>query len=251
LVGVRGRITLVAALALVAACRAAPPPSTVSADRYDAFWLWAGVKPQPVLARAKTLYILEGEVTARDPGRLVSLRPGVPKTNGPALWMVVRVETLRWGPGVLDAVLARLGQWRAAGNRVTGVQIDFDAHTRHLDEYASFLRDLRRRLPNDTKLGITGLLDWSANGDPQALVALGDTIDEIVLQTYQGRHTIPGYDAYLEKLGRFARPFKIGLVEGGEWTEPATLRTNPQFRGYVVFLVNPPTREDGGRSMQH
>jgi Protein of unknown function (DUF3142) len=234
----------------LAACTASPNP-TVSADRYDSFWLWAGVTPQPVLGGAKTLYILQGEVTARDPGRLVSLRPGVPKTGPRDLWMVVRVETLRWGPEVYKAIDARYAAWRGMGNRLIGIQIDFDARTRHLDDYAAFLRDLRRHLPRDAKLGITGLLDWSANGDPQQLVALGDTIDEIVLQTYQGRYTIPGYDAYLAKLARFPRPFKIGLVQGGEWTEPAMLRANPQFAGYVVFLLNPPDRENSGRIQQH
>jgi hypothetical protein len=31
----------------------------------------------------------------------------------------------------------------------------------------------------------------------------------------------------------------VALVEGGEWREPAALRADPLFRGYVVFLVNP------------
>ena len=60
-----------------------------------------------------------------------------------------------------------------------------------------------------------------------------------MLQTYQGRTTIPGYEAYVRKLDGFRLPFKIGLVQGGSWTEPAGLRNNPNFRGYVVFLVNP------------
>jgi hypothetical protein len=28
-------------------------------------------------------------------------------------------------------------------------------------------------------------------------------------------------------------------VQGGEWVEPASLRRDPLFRGYVVFLLNP------------
>ena len=32
--------------------------ASVNAADYDAFWLWAGVTPQPVLARARSLYIL-------------------------------------------------------------------------------------------------------------------------------------------------------------------------------------------------
>jgi hypothetical protein len=60
-----------------------------------------------------------------------------------------------------------------------------------------------------------------------------------VLQTYQGRHTIPSYQAYMASLGRVTIPFKIGLAEGGDWTAPPDLATNPWFRGYVVFLSNP------------
>jgi hypothetical protein len=98
---------------------------------------------------------------------------------------------------------------------VVGIQIDFDARTLHLDEYADFLADLRMRLPAGCRLSVTGLLDWSSQGDPAALDALDGVVDEVVLQTYQGRHTIPGYGAYMAGLGRLKLPFKIGLVQDG------------------------------------
>ncbi len=215
----------------------------VEATGHDAFWLWAGVRPQPVLAKARSLYILQGQVEARGQAggvvRLVSQRPAIPRLKGPDIWMVVRVETLDWTPAVYSQVLLQLARWRAAGNRVVGLQIDFDAATRHLDRYALFLKDLRTRLPVDCKLGVTGLLDWSANGDPAGLAALGDTIDEIVLQIYQGRRVIPGYGTYLARLDRLAIPFRIGLLQGGEWNPPAPLAAHPWFRGYVIFLQNP------------
>ncbi len=93
-------------------------------------------------------------------------------------------------------------------------------------------------MPADCKLGITGLLDWSANGDPVGLDALAGTVDEAVLQIYQGRHVIPGYAAYLQKLDRMRIPFRIGLLQGGEWQMPAALPRHSFFRGYVVFLRN-------------
>jgi hypothetical protein len=37
----------------------------------------------------------------------------------------------------------------------------------------------------------------------------------------------------------FPLPFKVGLVQGGDWREPAGLAEEPNFRGYVVFLLNP------------
>jgi len=234
-------IRILAAILLLALAavpgRSAPEPR-VDARDYDAFWLWAGVRPQPMLARATRIYLLQGQVEAREPVRFVSQRPAIPHVRGPEVWMVVRVETLAWSPAIYDQLLAVLERWRAAGNRVVGVQIDFDARTRHLEDYAAFLRGLRARLPRDCRLGITGLLDWSANGDPKGLDALAGVVDEAVLQIYQGHHVIPGYQAYLAKLDRLKLPFRIGLLQGGEWHPPPGLEENPYFRGYVTFLVN-------------
>src|SRR4051794_8080030 len=214
-----------AALAMLALALIATPSraSPVDARDYDSFWLWAGVKPQPLLAKARRLYLLQGEVGLREPIRLIAQRAAIPRLSGPDVWMVVRVETLDWPPQVYRQLLIQLARWRAAGNRVAGIQIDFDARTRRLTSYASFLADLRRRLPRDCKLGITGLLDWSANGDPKGLDALAGTVDEVVLQIYQGRHSIPGYERYLARLERFRIPFRIGLPQGGEWRAPAGL----------------------------
>jgi len=225
-------------LLLIAASGPATPTDIVDAKDHDAFWLWAGVRPQPVLDRASRIYLLQGQVSARDPVRLIAQRPAVPRIRNADVWMVVRVETLRWPPHIHEQMLVQLARWRAAGNRVVGVQIDFDARTRHLEGYASFLAELRQRLPADCGLGITGLLDWSANGDPAGLDALAGVVDEVVLQIYQGRRVIPGYAGYLARLDRLKVPFRIGLLQGGEWQAPAGLEANPNFRGYVVFLQN-------------
>lgn len=222
----------------LSACEEGKADSTVNASDYDSFWLWAGVKPQPVLEHAKTVYILEGEVRASDSSALVPLRPGIPDIKHADIWMVVRVESLDWSPEIYDQMFAKLGQWSAQGNDVVGLQIDFDANTRALDQYAIFLRGLRQKLPRQYALGITGLLDWSANGDPAALASLSGIIDETVFQVYQGRNTIPGYEKWLDNLDDLPMPFRIGVVQGGEWKAPKTLARNPNFRGYVVFLVN-------------
>ena len=79
--------------------------------------------------------------------------------------------------------------------------------------------------------GITVLLDWSNNGHPEGLDALAGVVDEVVLQIYQGRRVIPGYSAYLAKLGRITVPFRIGLLQNGEWTPPPALAANPRFQG--------------------
>ncbi|HEY9125816.1 MAG TPA: hypothetical protein VIM62_01750, partial [Acidobacteriaceae bacterium] len=102
--------------------------SVVDANHYDAFWLWAGIATQPALAHAHTVYLLDAEVR---PGKsaLVSQRPGLPRVRHAGVWMVVRVETLDWSTAIYAQVLADLARWRQAGNRIEGLQIDFDAHT--------------------------------------------------------------------------------------------------------------------------
>jgi hypothetical protein len=217
-------------------------PDRVAAERYDSFWLWAGVREQPALAGSRTLYLLDGEIRADQPGRYAALRPGLPRLPGKTVWLVVRTDTLDWPEEAAPRLVARLDQWAAAGNRVEGLQVDFDANAGGLVRYSRFLEALRRGLPRRYRLSITGLMDWSANGDPADLAGLGGIVDEVVVQTYQGRATIPGYEAWFARMRGFPIPFKVGLVQDGRWREPAGLADEPNFRGYVVFLVNPEGR---------
>ncbi len=91
-------------------------------------------------------------------------------------------------------------------------------------------------MPADLRLSATGLMDWSGGAKPDDLAALAGVLDEVVVQTYQGRATIPGYERYLPALERLDMPYRIGLIEGGEWTaRRQTLARDPQFKGYVVF----------------
>lgn len=232
-----GRRAVLAGALAAAAC-APREGGRVDPRRYRAFFLWAGVRAPAWLGEAEEVYVLMGEVRGGDPARIVPLRPQPPRGVRPALWLTLRAERLDWGEGVYARLFAELERWEALGNRVSGLQIDFDAATRGLAGYAAFLAALRRRLPPRWRLSITGLLDWSANGTV-ALGSLVGVVDELVVQTYQGRATIAGYADYLTRLERVPVPWKVGLVEGGEWREPSGLRRHPLFRGHVVFLVNP------------
>ena len=225
-------------LAMVMPARA----EVVRAEDHDSFWLWAGVEPQGMLARARELYLLAGEVSDRGHPHVISQRSATPHVANADVWIVYRAQTIDWNDAVLDEVLAHVESWRAAGNRIVGLQIDFDAGTKHLERYAEFLGEVRARLPGQYRLGVTGLLDWSANGDPAGLDALAGVVDEVVLQIYQGHHVIPGYERYLAKLDRMKVAFRIGLLQGGEWQAPPLLAMNDKFRGYVVFLLNPSAR---------
>lgn len=223
--------------ALAAAACSPRGEGRVEARDYRAFFLWAGVRAPEWLGEAEEVYVLLGEVRAGDPARIVPLRPEPPRAVRPRLWLTLRAELLDWGEGVYTRLLDELRRWEALGNHVTGLQVDFDAATRGLAGYAAFLAALRRRLPPRWRLSITGLLDWSAHGTV-ALGSLAGVVDEVVLQTYQGRATIPGYGDYLARMERVPVPWKVGLVEGGAWREPEGLARHALFRGHVVFLVN-------------
>lgn len=233
-----GRAALLAALALVS-CQRSEEPRPVDPARHDRFFLWAGVRPPPAARRARELYILGGEIRRGGPARLIDMRAGVPHVQGPLVWLTVRVERLDWDGPAWDALRAMLARWQAAGNRMEGLQIDFDAATPGLNRYRVFLEQVRRELPPGTRLSITGLLDWSANGDPAELARLAGLVDEVVIQTYQGRTTIPGYAAWFARIDTLPLTHKIALVEGGEWTPPAALARDRRFAGYVVFLLKP------------
>jgi hypothetical protein len=216
---------------------------TVDASKYDAFWLWGGVVPQSVLKHARCVYVLQGQIEAKrgdeSQVRFIAQGVAVPHDQPVEVWLAYRVHTLHWTTREYTILLAQLHRWRQAGNKVIGVQIDFDARTLHLQEYVAFLEGLRRQLPSEYRLGITGLLDWSSRADPNEVNQLRGVIDEVVVQTYQGRHTIENYSAYLPRVSHLTLPFKIGLIQGGDWDAPGYITTSPWFRGYVVFLQNP------------
>jgi hypothetical protein len=222
---------------LLAACSPSEQQAQhVDPADYTAFFLWAGVQPPENLAEAEMVYLLWGEVRRDDPSHVAVLRPEPPRTTGPDIWLVIRAERLDWGEGVYRRLLAEASRWQGRGNRLAGIQVDFDAATLRLGTYAAFLRDLRRRLPAGLKLSATGLMDWSSGASADDLAALEGVLDEVVVQTYQGRTTVPDYGRYLPSLERLAMPYRLGIVEGGEWQPPVNLPSDPDFKGYVVFL---------------
>lgn len=219
---------------------------TVNAAHYQDFWLWAAVRPQPVLHQAQTLYLHQGEI-ARRRGKTIFLRQGIPpsKLRIPQIWLSYRMTTLTLSDDHLNRILKRQESWRRQGNQVKGIQIDFDAKSYQLAGYVDFLQQLRKRLPADDQISITGLLDWSKTGDVAELNRLQGSVDELVVQTYQGYGTITNYSAYLPALMKLTIPFRIGLVQHGEWDRQwqQRLAASPYYRGEVVFLVNPPPKK--------
>ena len=212
----------------------------IQVDDYQQFWLWAGVKPQPVLKHADVLYVHQGLV--REKNHTARFSPqgiSIPRLKTPNIWLTYRVETLNWPDTLFQQIPQQIKRWEHSGNHISGVQIDFDANTLKLQQYQVFLKQFRQTLPKQYQLSITGLLDWSSNTQPQQLSALQQVVDEVVIQTYRGKQTIPDYQRYLNRLANFPIPFKIGIVQQGEFTASPRLEQSAQFKGYVVFLINP------------
>ncbi|MGL5333380.1 MAG: DUF3142 domain-containing protein, partial [Aeromonas veronii] len=127
---------------------AAPLKASVDASSYHAFWLWSATRHQPVLAQATTLYLHQGEILNRPSGpRFIKLGRAPTPLQTEQLWLVVRVNTLPLSADHKKLLVRLYQEWRKAGAKVTGIQIDFDAATRQLDRYATSLQQLRQVLP--------------------------------------------------------------------------------------------------------
>ena len=233
---------LICSLGLIA-CQPSQSASSkyhVNANDYDSFWIWGNIKSAPYLSKAKEIYILQGEVRIDKSSQNSILIPqGIPVVRIPhqKVWLVFRNHHLNWHTHELDKILNRVAQWENTGNHIQGIQIDFDARTKNLGEYALFLQNLRSQLPQQYQLSITSLMDWTNIQDQNTLRLFRENIDEIVIQTYQGSTTIPNYQSYLKKVSALKLPYKIGIVQHGEWNPNLNFKTDSNFKGYVVFLL--------------
>ncbi|MDF7758724.1 DUF3142 domain-containing protein [Kosakonia cowanii] len=231
-------VTLAALLSLLSPAKA----------QEQAFWLWSGVRPGDALREADVVYLHQGDVVING-GNAVFERKGLPVNRlvFPRIWLTVRFATLDVPERLLLRLNSLLARWQAAGNEVVGLQIDFDAATWRLDEYARFLQRLRQTLPANYALGVTGLLDWAKTGRVDTLNAL--PVDELVVQSYQGRRTVANFAAYLPALSGLRIPFKLGVVPGGicDTQAIAKLAASRWYRGTVTFLLNPSRGDDSSR----
>lgn len=212
----------------------------VDVKNYQQFWIWGDIRSGNHLKNAKQVYILQGEIRPTTGQQKHEFQPqgiGVQKLPAPQIWLVIRAYHLDWKQDNLKVILQRIQQWQHAGNRVHGIQIDFDSRTKNLYQYGLFLQDLRKKLPKQYRLSITGLLDWTNLQDAKTLALFRNNIDELVIQTYQGSSTIPNANSYLSKIGPLKLPYKIGLVQDGQWNPSVKFEQDKNFKGYVIFLL--------------
>jgi hypothetical protein len=102
-------------------------------------------------------------------------------------WMVLRYERQRVPalaaiPRFTESLSSIQSEARRRQIPLTGLQLDIDAPTGSLHEYAALLHELRKTLPNGMQLSITALLDWFRDGT--ALSEVLKEVDEFVPQFY-------------------------------------------------------------------
>ena len=134
------------------------------------------------------MFFYSGEVAAAPLGGWETrtwLADKLPKAK--EYWAVVRFE--RQGipkPAAISTLLGHIAEVQAQADHrhipLTGIQLDIDAPTRALPEYAAFLRQFRRGLSPSLPLSITALLDWFRDGTSVADVIA--EVDEFVPQFY-------------------------------------------------------------------
>jgi hypothetical protein len=136
-------------------------------------------------------------------------------------------------PADSQALAARVAEivrdWRAAGIRLRGIEIDHDCATAHLSDYAQLLHKLRAAWPADEKLSITALPAWMESPELPQLLA---EVDETVLQVHAvqspqaglfdaaaARRWIDSYATLSSKLFRVALPaygVRVGFDAAGK-----------------------------------
>ncbi len=112
-----------------------------------------------------------------------------------------------------------LGRAKRDDAVVTGLQLDFDFPTRLLPRYAELLNQLRRNLPTNIKLSITGLPTWANSPDLRLVLApldfwipqcYGTAIPTRVEQQI-AISSSTDVERFLAKIRQLNKPFYAGL----------------------------------------
>lgn len=142
---------------------------------------------------------------------------------------MLRIENRELPPlTIVDHVMRDVAAVRATARErgivLTGVQLDIDCPTSALGGYAKFLAAIRARLPKDTRLSITALLDWFRPGT--GIAAVVEQVDEFVPQFYdvEPQGVLPKYNTvaapvvpakWARLFSQFEKPFRIGISTFG------------------------------------
>lgn len=207
---------------------------------FEQYWLWGDIQTRPYLKTAKQLYILQGQISWDKQQKSIFHYQGIAARSLPSrqkIWLVFRNHHLNWSGQELEKIFNLIQRWESRNTHVIGIQIDFDAKTKKMGDYAQFLAKLRQQLPKHYQLSITGLLDWTNIQDQQTLQLLRENIDELAIQTYQGSTTIKNYQQYLARVAQLAIPFKVGYVQNGIYRPRQHYEKSRYFKGHIIFLL--------------
>ena len=207
-------------------------------EKAASYWIWAGVDIEEDL-RTESLYIYQGIIRSRG-SELVFERRGLypHPTQARGIHLVFRLEKLDASPAFREVMLRLAARWKRKGNRIVGFQIDYDAPTAKLGEYHQYLRQLRRQLPLEYQLSITGLGDWLYSATPGILKQISEDVGIITFQLYQGDEYVKGVQHYIRRLESRVFPFKVGLLlkrpQNAQIMQ--SLQKNTNFQGPIYFL---------------
>jgi hypothetical protein len=208
-------------------------------NEIQGYWNWAGIEPPKNISSNTDLYIYQGVIRVKGQKGTFNRKGLYPfPINASNIYLVYRIEGGLPDPVKLKHLLkANAQDWQKHNVAIKGIQLDFDSPTSKLLQYSKFLNNLRKELPSNYKLSITGLGDWIISGDPKVLTEITQNIDEIIFQLYQGRSVFSNIDLYVNNLVKLNIPFKIGLLDKYPYKKTLVkLKENNNYKGLVLFI---------------
>jgi Protein of unknown function (DUF3142) len=156
---------------------------------------------------------------------------GLPPGTRPVLVLRIDGQLRHWNPDVLDRDFrALLAQWRVKLPGGLDVEIDHDAGTARLADYAAFLARARAAVGGVGALSITALPAWL---DSPILPRVLRRVDEAVLQVHavddprRGLFDAARAEDWVARMGRISPvPFRVALPAYGlrvAWTGTGAL----------------------------
>lgn len=157
-----------------------------------AFWAWRTQAPTSTdiyqtfrATKANTLFLRAGQFDVENAG-VQRIRPAAgvfpPMVELHLVYNATRKLLREWerldadelAQAIATTYQADLARATKTQAQVVGLQLDFDAPTRLLPQYAVLLRKLRACVPSTTQLSITGLPTWANARDLAAVLAAVD-----------------------------------------------------------------------------
>lgn len=203
----------------------------------ESYWLWSG-KTAVGLPENSTLYIHQGTLERGKDGKPPTLRKqglGSINLSSHPIYIVYRIENLLYPNEIANLFKDDCHRWEKKGNKIIGLQIDFDSPSKKLDSYIDFLSNLKKMIPDTYLLAVTGLADWASSSPQAALRRLSHEVNEITFQLYEGSNEIPYIDSYVNSITRLEIPFKIGIMENQRYILEKYHFDAKFYRGSIIF----------------